>query len=149
LALSFALPGGYTAVPELRAPLSLVGDTAEDEPVIPIPPVRGTAALPDPRRWSAKLTQAVMETLYGPRPIQQLARWTDGNVYRAIARRVAARTGPTTGAPPQVRSVRVCRPAPTVAEASVVVQTGRRVRAVALRLEIRDRRWLCTALEVI
>jgi hypothetical protein len=149
LALSFALPGGYTAVPELRVPLNTVGDPDDDQPAIPIPLSRASVALPDPRRWSATLTQAVMETLYGPRPVQQLARWTDGTIYRAIAHRVASRSGPTPGAHPQVRSVRVCRPAPTVAEASVVVQTGRRVRAVALRLEIRDRRWLCTALDVI
>ena len=45
-----------------------------------------------------------------------------------------------------VRSVRACEPADDVAELSATVHAGQRVRAVAMRLEVRHGRWCCTRL---
>jgi hypothetical protein len=47
-----------------------------------------------------------------------------------------------------VRSLRVTQPADQVAELSATLQCGPRVRAVALRLEVRHGRWRCTRLEM-
>ncbi|HEY9412999.1 MAG TPA: Rv3235 family protein [Jiangellaceae bacterium] len=134
LALSFVLPGGVPATPQLRAPLRLIGEVNPPHSV-----------LPDPRRWCAKLAQAVLESLYGPRPLQQLLRWTDERVYRSLAQRASDRPGRV----PTVRAVRLCRPSESVAEAGVVIQTGHRVRSAAVRIEAREARWLCTAFELI
>jgi hypothetical protein len=43
----------------------------------------------------------------------------------------------------------VCTPTDGVAEASAVIQVGRRCRALAMRLEGLDGQWRCTALEII
>jgi hypothetical protein len=44
--------------------------------------------------------------------------------------------------------VRLCEPADEVAELSAVIQTGRRCRAVALRLEGTNGRWRCVRLQI-
>lgn len=166
LNLGYTMPGGVPGTPELRAPIRLVDtpagfappDTWEATEFGPVPRAerrRRTpeADLPEPRRWAARLAQAVLETLAGQRPVQQLSRWTDEPVFVALSRRAnlrAARRRPRTPAHRvTVRSVRASRPAPNAVEACVVVQTGPRARAVALRLEGLDGRWLCTALDVI
>jgi hypothetical protein len=164
LALAYVLPGGIPAVPEPVVPLRLVGvagpgapgeddngdgDRAEREitEFAARQPTR-SAELPDPRRWAARLAQGIVEALHGHRPLQQLLRWTDEPVYGMLERRrTVPRAG--TGPRPLVRSVRTCQPSDGVVEASVVVETGRRCRALAMRLEGLDGRWRCTALEII
>lgn len=142
LALSVVTGDGLTPASAPRPRLRLVDPAERSAGGHP-----GTG-LPDPRRWAAKLTQAVVEILCRRRPAQQLVRWTDDDVHKALARRVARRSvSPTTRA--WVRSVRVCRVSDTVAEASAVVQLGPRACAVALRLEAAGDRWLCTAFEFL
>ena len=110
--------------------------------------------LPDPRDWAARFCQAIVEVIGGDRPVSQLVRWTSRRVYTDLNRRVrilgltsnAASRGQV--ARPQVRSVRVCLPARNIAEVAVHLQHGRRSRALAARLELIDRRWLCTALQL-
>lgn len=114
------------------------------------PTTRTTTAadeLPDPRRWTARLAQSALECLHGRRPLQQLVRWTAESVYRDLSRRaVALEEAPAVR--PRIRALRVCRVTPGVAEASVVVQVGEVARAVAVRLEADDGRWLCTAFDI-
>ncbi|WP_370246273.1 Rv3235 family protein [Jiangella sp. DSM 45060] len=114
------------------------------------PTTRTTTAadeLPDPRRWTARLAQSALECLHGRRPLQQLVRWTAESVYRDLSRRaVALEEAPAVR--PRIRALRVCRVTPGVAEASVVAQVGEVARAVAVRLEADDGRWLCTAFDI-
>ncbi|MCU0265968.1 MAG: Rv3235 family protein [Actinomycetia bacterium] len=141
LALAFVIPSGLPAEP---APALRV---AAD-------PGPGTAqGPPDPRAWAGRVAQAVVEVLAGDRPLAQLLRWTSGEVYEQLRRGAgrAARAGAAVrqSAPrATVRSVRVCLPAPGVAEACAVVADGSRVTAMALRLEADEGRWRCTALQV-
>ncbi len=112
--------------------------------------------LPDPLAWVAHIAQALVEVMTGARSPAQVVRWTTPEVYEVVARRgaLASRraargavgTGPTR--PARVRRVRVCEPVDGVAEASVVVIDGHRVRAVALRLVGEDGRWRVAALQV-
>jgi hypothetical protein len=110
--------------------------------------------LPDPRDWAARFCQAIVEVIGGDRPASQLVRWTSRRVYTDLNRRVRilglTSSAATRGqvARPHVRSVRVCRPARDIAEVAVHLQHGRRSRALAARLELIDRRWLCTALQL-
>ncbi|PZF80898.1 hypothetical protein C1I92_23635 [Jiangella anatolica] len=110
----------------------------------------GADDLPDPRRWVARLTQSAIECLHGRRPVQQLVRWTAEPVYRDLTRR-ASTTEAAPAERPRIRSLRVCRVTASVAEASVVVQLGRAARsvAVAVRLEVDDARWVCTAFDLV
>ena len=122
-------------------------DTSDDAP---------TTAPPDPevRAWAARFAQAVVEVAGGDRPLPQLLRWTSPRVYAELGRRVRvmAQSRPVEQRRrtlrPQVRSVHLCRPVPTVAEVSVHVRHGRRSRAIAARLELRSDRWTCTALRI-
>ncbi|MEI8409226.1 MULTISPECIES: Rv3235 family protein [unclassified Kribbella] len=118
---------------------------------------RGATAgpgLPDPRAWGGRLAQAVSEVLAGDRPISQLVRFTDETVFADLSRRVRllglTTTATARGAKERssLRSVRVCTPAREIAEVAAHVRHGERSRAIALRLEIRRNRWVCTALEI-
>ncbi len=103
------------------------------------------------RSWAARFAQAVTESVCGLRPTTQLVRWTTHEVFRDLDRRaqlVRRAAGPAhRPVRPQVRSVHVCRPREDAAEVSVHVRHGHRSRALAMRLERRDDRWVCSALE--
>ncbi|NIK62056.1 Rv3235 family protein [Kribbella shirazensis] len=110
--------------------------------------------LPGARVWGGRLAQAVSEVLAGDRPISQLVRFTDDAVFMDLNRRVRMlglnSTAGSRGAKEKstVRSVRVFMPNPSIAEVAAHVRYGRRSRAIALRLEVRRNRWVCTALEL-
>jgi len=98
--------------------------------------------------------QALLEVLAGARPVPQLLRWTSQPVYAdieaAVTRQSERRMGRPTVRPgaAAVRPVHVSEPDEGVAEVCAVVSRSNRTRAVALRLEGVDGRWLCTALTV-
>lgn len=133
LPLEFVLPTGCPASPP------------------PVPDVVRTRSGIAP--WAARLAQAVLEVEAAERPVTQLGRWVAPDIYRRLDRRQQLRAGQVDPRrtrprhPEQVRSVHVCRPAPDVAEVTVVTAGGTRCRAMALRLERRQDRWLCTALD--
>jgi hypothetical protein len=170
LALAFTVGRDVPALPEPPQQLRLLPDLSP----APLPARPGTAreqraarelaafcarrstprdALPEPRAWTARLTQALLEVLAGVRPLPQLAPWVTEEVYAGLAPRVRAavrrtgRVGPPTRA--VLRTLRVCEPVDGVAEATAVVQYGSRCRALALRLEGLDGRWRCTTLQLV
>jgi hypothetical protein len=108
----------------------------------------------DVQLWAARFAQAVVEVLGGDRPLTQLVRWTSPRVYADLERRLAilARTSNAgrrmRTVRPQVRSVHVFHPTPEAAEVSVHVRHGQRSRALAARLEVKQGRWQCTALQL-
>ena len=139
LALDLGLPRpapAAPAVPELRV---LEGGARERREV---------------QAWAARFAQATVEVLGGDRPVAQLLRWTTARVYQDLDRRVRilARTAPAPQrlrtVRPQVRSVHVFQPLPETAEVSVHVRHGHRSRAIAARLEQRNGRWTCVALQL-
>jgi len=88
------------------------------------------------------------ETLSGHRPLQQLIRWTDDEVYEMLTHRLAGRV-PAVGPRPLVRSVRLCRPRAGIVEATAVFEVSGRARALAFRLEAGNGHWRCTALDIL
>jgi len=107
--------------------------------------------LPEPEPFVAKIAQAIIEVISGQRPATQLIRHTSPTAYSVLARRalVSSRRlgkGPRRAA--VVRRVRVCEPADGVVEACAVVVSQGRVRALALRLEGLDGRWLVTQIAI-
>lgn len=133
------------AAPPAPSPHSQVWRDGDDPASMTGDPSR----LQDPREWSAMLAQAVVEVLAGRRPATQLVRWLDLEVYERIRRSQLRRPTAAGGAPVRVRRVRVSVSPDGWAEAVAVVDDGRRCRAIALRLEALQRRWLCTELEII
>ena len=140
LALTFPLAFGIDAEPTSTA-LTVVADSPDH-----------CGAAPDPKVWASRFLQAVVEVVSSDRPLAQLARWTDSQVFADIAQRrqwLAAHRSPAhvrTGRQ-HVATVHISRPGPRTAEVSARVTTGPRSRAVAARLDYRRDRWLCTALD--
>lgn len=136
LALEFLLPNGLPAIPQIPA-ITMTS-----------PAKRG-----DVSPWAARLAQAVLEVEAAERPVTQLGQWVLPAIYRRLDRRQQLRArqldprAPRSRCPEQVRSVHVCHPTPDIAEVSVVTAGSDRSRAMALRLERRKGRWMCTALD--
>lgn len=115
------------------------------------PPAALPRTLPDPVTWGRRLLIGIIETAGGRRPLQQLAAMLSPGVAAGLGadfERAAQRRTPHWTHAAVVRSVHASEPAEGVAELNATVQAGRRVRAVALRLEAREGRWRCTRLQL-
>lgn len=106
--------------------------------------------------WTHRFAQAAVEIVGGDRPVSQLVRWTSPEVYadlRLRAHLVARAGGHQPGLArvqpvrPRVVSVHACFVTEEIVECGVHVRHGERSRAVAVRLERRGQRWICTALD--
>ncbi|MSR98209.1 hypothetical protein FYJ28_05155 [Arthrobacter sp. BL-252-APC-1A] len=92
-----------------------------------------------------------LEVLAGTRPLQQLARWMDFEEFERLQLRtnlVRGREGARLHRNVRILRVRVCPVAPGVYETAVAAAETDRVRAVALRLELRRGLWKVAALEI-
>lgn len=99
-----------------------------------------TELLPEPSAWIEKFSQGAFEVMAGRRNGAQFARWTNRAVYFHLQHR----NGLLDSAP-RVHRVHIFEPADGIAEASVTVRVGNRLRAAALRFEGLDGRWICTS----
>jgi hypothetical protein len=102
--------------------------------------------LPEPGAWAHRYGQAWVEAAVGRRPTKQLSRWSTPQVLHKLQtdRCEASSARLTRTSPAVVRSVRVDEPADGVAEVAAVVRIRDRSRALILRLEGWDGRWICT-----
>ncbi|WP_295012265.1 Rv3235 family protein [uncultured Microbacterium sp.] len=115
-----------------------------------------TAELPDPSPLLESLTRGVLEVLAGVREADQLMRWFTEDAFRKLIARanLSARARSARGVAPtrpvyRILSTHVASPADGVVEATVIVESPGRTRAVAIRLEGFDRRWRATTLAVL
>lgn len=117
-----------------------VASTSRPDPVTPPE---------DPTDLCGSIVLAAVEAVTGRRPVMQLARWVSPVVYEALHQAARSR-GPqsTLGRRTSVRSTHLSRLSPTVAEASVVIHDGTRVRAAAVRLEVHRAHWRATVLQI-
>lgn len=139
--LALAFPATPALLPLRLVPPAFADD---DESVGDEPP-------PDPRPWSRRLVQAVVEVLAGVRAAGQLSRFATFEVLEELERATGCLGGRPGGTParrPTVVSVRVCQPHPFACEAAAVFDTGRRCRALAVRLDADRGRWRCTSLHL-
>lgn len=116
---------------------------------VPRPPTPARAALADPARWGRRLIIGIIETAAGKRPLHQLSALLSPGVAHGLVadfERAAKAGAPHWTSTATVGSVRVSEPAEGIAELSATVRHGARVRAVAMRLEVRHGRWCCTRL---
>ncbi len=121
----------------------------------------GRDQLPEPQAWALRYGQAWVEALVGRRAAKQLSRWSTPRVLAELQRPDPGAHAPRSPRRPQSRSlqqrsaqvvvsrVRVDEPADGVAEVAAVVRTRGRSRALMLRLEGWDGRWVCTYAEIV
>lgn len=91
-----------------------------------------------------RFAQAVAEVLAGQRPPTQLHARMTPLAYHRLLRLTGCYQDRSC---PRIRATRICYPGPQVAELCVVVNCGRRFRALALRIEISNRSWVCTRMQ--
>ncbi|MET0741063.1 MAG: Rv3235 family protein [Candidatus Nanopelagicales bacterium] len=139
LDLVYALPSGLPAIPEAPPRLRIVAG------------VTAVAGRADVSAWASRFVPALVEVLSGDRPVSQLMRWTDREVYEEIRKRVenVPRSSGRRQARAAVRSIHLCQPRPGAAEITAVVRAGRRTRALAVRLDVIEDRWRCTEFAVV
>jgi hypothetical protein len=114
------------------------------------------AELPDPEPLLINLARSILEVIAGARDLEQLTRWVSDEVYTTLLHRtvLAERARRVKGVPAMrpalsVLSTHVCEPRDGVVEATVIMRTPVRVRALAIRLEGLDRRWRASAISVL
>ena len=104
------------------------------------------------RARARRLVQALVEVIDGDRPAIQLLRMATDTVYDDIVSRLDSLARLSTrsaqgGAPStQVASVHVEQPQHDCAEISARIVQGSRSRAIALRLDLVEDRWVCSAI---
>lgn len=139
LALSYPLPAGLEHEPSSTA-------------LVVVPPGARATPAGDTEMWAATFVQAVIEVVACDRPVTQLIRWTNQEVYVEILRRqqnVARhrRDAGVRSVRQHVATVRLCQPQADAAEIAARIAFGRRSRALAARLDRLHGRWMCTAIE--
>jgi hypothetical protein len=139
-----AAPAGAAGVPDAAGPRAALSGAA-------MPGAAGPAGV-----WPRQFAQVIVEILAGVRPARQVFPWTTDRV-RAQIRHL----GPVLAADrrPVIKRIVTSRPAAYVVEMTVIVSSGPRSRALAMRFEhvaareaapgrpARPARWLCTELE--
>ncbi|MFF3865639.1 Rv3235 family protein [Micromonospora sp. NPDC001898] len=146
-----ARPGGRPPDPR-PAP----GGPGRATPPAP-PPAALVTATPEATRAAQRFVTTCLEILNGYRPLGQIRPMSEpacsADVMTELTR-AAARTGPvrrrSTRPTVRLRRLRVCEPRPAAVEAAAVLGSAAgHTWAMALRLEHRRGRWLCTVLQLV
>ena len=95
--------------------------------------------LPDIQEWVTKFALSIVEIWGGRRSANQLSRWCHRQVHQQLL--VKSSTIKTA---PKIRKIYISQPIEGVAETTVTLRIGDRVRSLILRFEGVDKRWLCT-----
>lgn len=130
---------------EQKAKLFLVPSTfGEDlEPdEMPIP--TSASVLPNIHTWTMKFIVSVVEVWAGRRQPAQLIHWCHRVIYMELLKNSGSQK--EIG---KIKSIHQSEPLDGICENTVLVRYGNRLRAVVIRFEGVDGRWLCTALQMI
>lgn len=134
-----ALPAPQSAKLYL-VPSTFGEDIEEDE--MPIP--TASSELPDLHTWTMKFIVSVIEIWAGRRQPAQLIHTCHRVIYMELLRKTGSQK--EIG---RIRNIYQSEPLDGICESTITVRYGDRLRAVMMRLEGVDGRWLCTALEMI
>lgn len=115
-----------------------------------------SAQLPAPQPWVEMMVSGVLESIHGVRDTRQFVRWMTNDVYNAVearARSVKLRHQTLKKPIPRpvftLGNIVLSTPRDGVVEAAAVVHGPTRVRAVAIRLEGLDNRWMTTSFRML
>lgn len=100
--------------------------------------------LPEIQEWVTKFALSVVEIWGGRRSANQLARWCHRQVHQQLLVKSS-----TIKVAPKIRKIYISQPIEGVAETTVTLRIGERVRSLILRFEGVDKRWLCTELVLL
>lgn len=117
-------------------------DDKNDQDFLPQP--TPTSDLPDIEDWVRKFVVSVVEIWSDRRSAMQLSRWCHRQVHKQLVKKSSAIT-----VAPKIRKIYISQPIEGVAETTVTLRIGERVRSLILRFEGVDKRWLCTELVLL
>ena len=109
---------------------------------MPIP--TSAAELPELHAWPMKFIVSVVEVWAGRRQPAQLIRWC----HRVIYMELLQESGSTREIG-KIKSIHQSEPLDGICESTALIRYGERLRAVVIRFEGVDGRWLCTALKML
>lgn len=112
----------------------------EDE----LPQATPESELPEIEEWISNFVLALVEIWSGKRSAAQLARWSHRKVHLQIINRPSI-----ISQRPKIRKIYIAQPHESIAETTVTLRIGERVRALMLRFEGVDKRWVCTELVLL
>ena len=113
-----------------------------DEDDRPLP--TSASELPDIRLWTMSFATNLLEIMAGRRTPAQLA----DRCHRVIFLRLTSLSGTTDGIG-RIRKIHKEAPLDGICESVITVRFGERIRALVIRAEGIDGRWLCTALRLL
>lgn len=112
--------------------------------------------LPDAEQFIRNITRGALEVLAGVRSVDQMTRWFGEDAFRKLVTRanLSARARSARGLTPsrpvfEIGTVRMFQPSEAAVEATVIVTTPGRTRAVALRLDEFNGRWRVTTIAIL
>lgn len=101
-------------------------------------------ALPEIGGWVRQFTIRLLEILSTRRSPHQLARWCHRTTFTELMTMTKS-----FSTPPKIVRVHLRQPLESLAEVTVLVEYRARIRALVLRFEGIDGRWLCTVIEKV
>ena len=132
-------------LPEQRAKLYLIATTFGEEFEPGFEPVPTSATeLPELHAWTMKFAVSVVEIWAGRRQPAQLISKCHRQIYMKLLKQVGSQK--EIG---RIRSIHQCQPLDGICESTITVRFGDRLRAMVIRFEGVDQRWLCTELRLI
>jgi hypothetical protein len=127
------------------AKLYLVPSTfGEDLELDEMPIPTSATELPELHAWTMKFIVSVVEIWAGLRQPAQLISWCHRVIYMELLRSTGSQK--VIG---KIKSIHQTEPLDGICESTVLIRYGDRLRAVVIRFEGVDGRWLCTALKMI
>lgn len=120
---------------------STFGEELEPDEM-PIP--TSATELPELHAWTMKFIVSVVEVWAGRRQPSQLIRWCHRVIYMELLRKSGSQK--EIG---KIKSIHQSEPLDGICESTALIRYGDRLRAVVIRFEGVDGRWLCTALKMI
>jgi hypothetical protein len=132
-------------LPEQRAKLYLVPSSFGEEYEPGFEPMPTSAVdLPELHTWTMKFAVSVIEIWAGRRQPAQLISKCHRQIYMKLLKQVGSQK--EIG---RIRSIHQCEPLDGICESTVTVRFGDRLRAMVIRFEGVDQRWLCTELRLL
>ena len=132
-------------LPEQRAKLYLIPSAFGEEFEPGFEPIPTSATeLPDLQAWTMKFAVSVVEIWAGRRQPAQLISKCHRQIYMKLLKEVGSQK--EIG---RIRSIHQCEPLDGICESTITVRFGERLRAMVIRFEGVDQRWLCTELRLI
>ena len=130
---------------EQKAKLYLVPSTfGEELELDELPTPTSASDLPELHAWTMKFIVSVVEIWAGRRQPAQLIRWCHRVIYMELLKNSGSQK--EIG---KIKSIHQTEPLDGICESTVIIRFNDRFRAVVIRFEGVDGRWLCTALKML